>query len=130
MAVTLDGTLPSAIGFMPIDPVAALNYGVIGLGFLLAFLSFWLLRKAQKDLYTPIYAFMAFSIFVIILGLLSEYMRYTFDDIHRVVNVRYDNLKTENETIKKDRDAIIATNMKYNSRLSTKITNIVGEIIR
>jgi hypothetical protein len=123
-----EGGNMATLGFGPIDPVAALNYGVSGLGFLLALLSFWLLSKAQRDLYTPIYVFMAFSIFVIVLGLASQYMHYTFDEIHRGISVQYDNLKTENETIKKDRDAIIATQLKYNSSLSTIVLNILGEI--
>lgn len=77
------------------DPISALNYGVIGLGFLLALLSFWLLSKAQPTMYVPIYVFMVFSMLVIILGLSSEYMRYSFDNAKSVSLNVIGRLRTE-----------------------------------
>ncbi len=61
-----------------IDVVAILQYGVIGLGFLLALLSYHLLRKEQahepprRPIINAIYAFMSFSVILCLVGLLSE----------------------------------------------------------
>jgi hypothetical protein len=60
------------------DPIRALSYGVIGLGFLLAFLAYRLLAKeqARADVrtgsLTATYVFMAFSICLTGIGLYSE----------------------------------------------------------
>lgn len=61
-----------------IDPVKILSYGIIGFGFLLALLSFWLLRSVLRGKQvprTPAYWFMAFSIVLVCLGLASERLR-------------------------------------------------------
>src|SRR4051794_16451161 len=58
-----------------------LSYGVIGLGFLLAFLAYRLLgneqRKPQasKSILVSIHVFMIFSILLCVLGFASEYFR-------------------------------------------------------
>jgi hypothetical protein len=59
-------------------PTDALKYGLIGLGFLLAFLSYTLLASEQrkssprKEIFLPIYLFMAFSLCVMALGLFGQ----------------------------------------------------------
>ena len=58
--------------------IDALKYGLIGLGFLLALFSFWLLLSEQgkehprKQILTAIYVFMAFSVILMGFGLFSE----------------------------------------------------------
>lgn len=67
--------------FEKIDAEKILSFGVIGLGFLLALLAFWLLYKEQqkanphKSMLTAIYAFMAFSLLLCLAGLASEFLR-------------------------------------------------------
>ena len=65
-----------------LDVQGILGYGVIGLGFLLALLAFRILSTEQKReverpriLYSA-YAFMAFSIFIVAAGLVSEFMDF------------------------------------------------------
>jgi len=61
-----------------LDVVQILQIGVIGLGFLLALLAFWLLRKEQSktephpNILKQITIFMAFSISLCVLGLLGN----------------------------------------------------------
>jgi len=58
--------------------IDALKYGLIGLGFLLALFSFWLLLSEQRkdrprrEILTAIYVFMAFSCVLMGFGLFSE----------------------------------------------------------
>ncbi|WP_162600985.1 hypothetical protein [Paraburkholderia sp. C35] len=62
------------------DPIEVLKYGVIGLGFLLAYLAYRLLRKEQEQrgdrprphLVRAISYFMVFSIVLVGLGFISE----------------------------------------------------------
>ncbi|MBA3979891.1 MAG: hypothetical protein C0462_04730 [Alcanivorax sp.] len=63
-----------------LDVVEILGLGVIGLGFLLALLSFFLLYK-QIDVgtdptlerpHSPIYMFLLFSVFLIAIGFLAQ----------------------------------------------------------
>ncbi|CAB1057287.1 hypothetical protein D1BOALGB6SA_2026 [Olavius sp. associated proteobacterium Delta 1] len=64
-----------------IDPKNILGYGVIGLGFLLAFMAYNLLRKEQskeqpsRNILRSIYFFMGFSLLVISIGVLSEFIK-------------------------------------------------------
>lgn len=64
-----------------INPAQILSFGVIGLGFLLALLSFWLLQKEQGKktpnarILKSIYIYMIFSFFLCSLGLASEILR-------------------------------------------------------
>ncbi len=66
---------------MNVDPYQILSYGVIGLGFLLAFLAYRLLtREQQRDEPRPsmvraIYTFMAFSLFLCVIGFGSEFSK-------------------------------------------------------
>ena len=62
-----------------------LSYGVIGLGFLLAFLAYHLLRREQqreprKEFLGAIYVFMVFSVALCILGFISELSNNKFKD--------------------------------------------------
>jgi hypothetical protein len=63
------------------DPTKILNYGVIGLGFLLAFLAYRLLTKEQqkqepqRSMLTAIYVFMFFSFALCVIGLASEFTK-------------------------------------------------------
>lgn len=65
-----------------INPVQILNYGVIGLGFLLAFLAYKLLSKEQqlkeprKNILKAVYVFMGFSIVLCLIGIGSESIKY------------------------------------------------------
>jgi O-antigen ligase len=58
-------------------PIDALKYGLIGLGFLLALLSFILLQSEQRRnpprqlIFRQIYLFMAFSLCMMAFGLFS-----------------------------------------------------------
>ncbi|MEJ2122546.1 MAG: hypothetical protein P8Z76_17965, partial [Alphaproteobacteria bacterium] len=62
-----------------IDPANILNYGAIGLGFLLAFLAYRLIAKEQKHesprktLLRAVYVFMLFSVTLTVMGFTSEY---------------------------------------------------------
>jgi hypothetical protein len=64
-----------------IDPGKILSYGAIGLGFLLALLSYMLLASEQKrvaprvPMIQAIYAFMSFAFLLSILGFGSEYLK-------------------------------------------------------
>jgi hypothetical protein len=64
------------------DPLKALSYGVIGLGFLLAFLAYRLLTREQSrkaadpNVLRATYVFMFFSLALTCLGLVSEFLRY------------------------------------------------------
>jgi hypothetical protein len=62
-----------------------LGYGVIGLGFLLAFFAYCLLAREQqkaeasRPVLTAIYVFMLFSVVLCGAGFASEYIRYRTD---------------------------------------------------
>ncbi len=64
--------------FENIDPVQILSYGVIGLGFLLAFLAYLLLAREQKKktpqemIVKAIYSFMVFSFGLCLIGVANE----------------------------------------------------------
>jgi hypothetical protein len=65
-----------------IDPAKLLSYGAVGLGFLLAFLSYLLLSAEQKRSEEPrpkmiqsIYSFMLFSLLISFLGFGSEILK-------------------------------------------------------
>lgn len=64
-----------------LNPESILSYGVVGLGFLLAFLAYTLLgREQQKEqpnrsILVAIHVFMIFSATLCVLGLGSEYLR-------------------------------------------------------
>jgi hypothetical protein len=66
---------------MPEKAYEILGYGVIGLGFLLAVLAYWLLTKEQKKdkvrkpMISAIHVFMGFSVFLCVLGLASEFIK-------------------------------------------------------
>lgn len=68
--------------------VAILSLGVIGLGFLLAFLAYRLLDKAQEAIYLDesiiknIRSYMTFSVIIVILGLASEAARHIMTIYH------------------------------------------------
>jgi len=120
-------------GFTALDPIAALNYGVIGLGFLLALQSFWLLNKAQRqtgigsDISTPIYVFMVFSLLVIILGLGSEYMRYVFDKQRSELAAQFDGLKTDYAKLQSDLTVARSMQSSSNAKLSARVTAILDD---
>ena len=65
-----------------INPAQILNYGVIGLGFLLAFLAYRLLSKEQqlkeprKNILKAVNVFMGFSIVLCLIGIGSESIKY------------------------------------------------------
>lgn len=67
--------------FSQIDPVAILQFGVIGLGFLLALFSYDLLRKEQKreiprkELLRSISAYMTFSIVLCLIGVFADLVK-------------------------------------------------------
>jgi len=73
--------------FGSIDPGSILKFGVIGLGFLLAFLSYNLLRKEQKRelprkiLLNSILIFMVFSVIICSIGLFSEFLKRKIDKV-------------------------------------------------
>lgn len=82
---------------MPInltDAASLLSYGIIGLGFLLALLSFYLLfqRPAKSG---PIYVFMAFSIAILLLGLGREYLAFSFDRVTASMSAQIERLNSE-----------------------------------
>jgi hypothetical protein len=64
-----------------LDVYSILNYGVIGLGFLLALLAYRLLGREQQNpeprrsILVAIHVFMIFSVVLCIIGLGSEYLR-------------------------------------------------------
>lgn len=64
---------------MSVNVAEVLRYGAIGLGFLLAFLTYLLLRREQaneqprRQFLTPIYVFMAFSLVLCGAGFTLEY---------------------------------------------------------
>ena len=64
-----------------IDPTKILSYGAIGLGFLLAFLSYRLLAKeqdrveARSAMIRAIYSFMGFSFLLALLGFAGEFLK-------------------------------------------------------
>jgi apolipoprotein N-acyltransferase len=64
-----------------LDAYNILNYGVIGLGFLLAFLAYRLLGREQQNpeprrsILVAIHVFMIFSVVLCIIGFGSEYLR-------------------------------------------------------
>src|SRR6516162_7649472 len=70
-----------ASGLFGLDPSAILNYGISGLGFLLAFLSFRLLSKEQSKrtpnstIIRAIYVFQVFSVILILAGSFVEWYR-------------------------------------------------------
>lgn len=68
--------------FSGLNPVEILEFGLIGFGFLLALFTFWLLFREQNRLndlagatpiFKPIYMFMGFSGFLIVLGLVAQH---------------------------------------------------------
>jgi len=80
------------------DPANILSYGVVGLGFLLAFLAYRLLameqnkREPQPATIKAIYVFMAFSFSLTGLGLVSELVRYRFSTPDTsLLKTQYDN---------------------------------------
>ncbi len=92
-----------------IDPGKILEYGIIGLGFLLAFLSFLLLKKALNEnskpaLIKPIYVFMFFSLALCAVGIIDKFApasqesstsyRKEIDDLKKVNNELISELNT------------------------------------
>lgn len=71
--------------------IEALKYGLIGLGFLLALLSFWLLTSEQRKsqprtrMLRSIYIFMGFSLLVLGFGLFAETPRSARSAVGRVL---------------------------------------------
>lgn len=63
---------------LPFDIPGILKFGIIGLGAILAILTFWLLRgeqrkpEASRRMISAIFTFMVFSLFLVTLGLLSK----------------------------------------------------------
>ncbi|MXN63791.1 hypothetical protein GR183_02640 [Stappia sp. GBMRC 2046] len=91
------------------DIATILNYGVIGLGFLLAFLAFRLLSKPKLTTAAAsnVRWFLAFSVVVCLLGLASEWLRRSFDvaDVSQQV-----------EALTKDNERLEAENAKLLSQ--------------
>ncbi len=71
--------------FEKISPVGILEFGVIGFGFLLAFLTYRLLRRlidqneTRKGLLTAIYVFMVFSGLLVCAGIFSQFLSSEHD---------------------------------------------------
>jgi hypothetical protein len=70
--------------FRNVDPYQILSYGVIGLGFLLALLAFWLLKNEQQkrhpstDMLTAVKGFMIFAILLCVIGIVGDGARGYF----------------------------------------------------
>ncbi|WP_421830353.1 hypothetical protein [Larkinella sp.] len=86
---------------MKLDIFNILSYGVIGLGFLLAFFAFRLLNreqgkaKPQKTIIDSIHRFMIFSAFLTIVGLVSQIFKY--NNITDVPTVTKENISEDKD---------------------------------
>ena len=101
-----------------IDAAKILSFGIIGLGFLLALLSFYLLyQRPEKS--GPIYVFMAFSVSILLLGLGREYLAYSFDKANASMSTQIDRLNFE----LKDKANQIGDLVTQIDSLNTRIAN-------
>lgn len=91
-----------------LDVVQILGLGVIGLGFLLALLAYWLLRQEQARenpnpaVLRAIYLFMGFSIVLCLIGIVSQYVdggRISREEHNGVLKVKEARISEQDQTI-------------------------------
>ncbi|MFQ5770843.1 MAG: hypothetical protein ACE5HX_09925, partial [bacterium] len=119
---------------MPANVVEILGYGVIGLGFLLAFLAYRLLGKEQnKDKPRPaliraIYVFMAFSVVLSLIGFASEFFEKENTSIEKAIDSFAFLKGVEKEVAKLAHDAeplIDNPNNDQQDRINSEINRIM-----
>jgi hypothetical protein len=110
--------ITQAIGM---EPYELLNYGAMGLGCILAVLTYRLLTQEQKQphprgkILIAVYVFMAFSLSLTVVGAISEHIRNEAEDTAQ----RIKKLETERDKL---RDALSASRDKLANVESTVST--------
>jgi len=106
-----------------IDPTNILSYGVIGLGFLLAFLAYRLSSKEQerveprRSILVTIHVFMIFSIILCMIGFGSEYVRrLPGDDVNQEVGSLKQQVAQKEAEIKSKQAKVDARVAEVNSQ--------------
>ena len=79
------------------DIVAILGFGAIGLGFLLAFLTYQLLRRERKN-NRPIYVFQFFCFMLVLIGAFLQYASSLGNDTSQDLRIEISNIQSRLDT--------------------------------
>lgn len=111
-----------------LDIIGILGLGAIGLGFVLAVLSAFLLSIGRVDRPSVI-AFMGFSLAMVGLGIGSQYMALSFEEVNNELREEVSALKLENLSLREDVTQVSEDLITRIEELASSKAAILGQIV-